>query len=62
MATRRRPSQAREPSPPRWAVARRIALPDAANDNRLPASLRVARVLAFATIIAAFAWLIAEAF
>jgi hypothetical protein len=60
MATRRRPSEPREPSPRGWAIARRLVLPHAANDNRLPASLRVARVMVLAAILAACAWVIVE--
>jgi hypothetical protein len=62
MATRRRPSEPREPSLPGWAVARRVALPPAANDNRLPASLRMLRIVALAAVLAAFAWVVAEIF
>ena len=60
MATRRLPSEPREPTPPGWAIARRMVLPPAANDNRLPTSLRVLRIVVLAAILAACAWVVAE--
>jgi hypothetical protein len=60
MATRRRPSEPREPSPRGWAIARRLVLPHAANDNRLPASLRLARIAILAALLAGCAWMIVE--
>ncbi len=60
MATRRRPSEPREPTPRGWAVARRLALPPAANDNRLPPGLRALRAVALAAALAACAWVVAE--
>jgi len=59
MATRRRPSEPREPTPRGWAITRRLVLPPVANDNRLPTSLRVARILVLAAILAACAWVVA---
>ena len=60
MATRRRPSEPRAPSPRGWVIARRLVLPHAANDNRLPASLRVARFAVLAALLAACVWMIVE--
>ena len=60
MATRRRPSEPREPTPRGWAITRRLVLPPVANDNRLPTSLRVLRVAVLAAILAACAWVIVE--
>ena len=60
MATRRRPSEPREPTPRGWAIARRLVLPAAANDNRLPASLRALRLAALAAAVAACAWVVSE--
>jgi hypothetical protein len=60
MATRRRPSEPREPTPRGWAIARRLVLPTAANDNRLPPGLRALRIVALAAALAACAWIVAE--
>lgn len=60
MATRRRHSEPREPAPRGWAITRRLALPPAANDNRLPARVRALRLAALAAFLAGCAWLVAE--
>jgi hypothetical protein len=62
MATRRRPSEPRPPAARGWAVTRRVTLPPAANDNRLPPGLRALRVVVLAAALAGAAWLLASAF
>ena len=59
MATRRRYSPPTEPTPRSWAIARRVALPPAANDNRLPVHLRLIRLAIVAVLVGGVTWLIA---
>ncbi|MBL8835818.1 MAG: hypothetical protein JNL66_06210 [Alphaproteobacteria bacterium] len=59
MATRRRFSPPTEPMPRSWAIARRVALPPAANDNRLPVHLQLIRLAIVAVLVGGVTWLIA---
>ena len=61
MATRRRFSPPTEPTPRSWAIARRVALPPPANDNRLPAHLRALRWAIVAALVGSFVWAVVAA-